>query len=86
MLTVRIRRQEVLQKFQGGVKVKLTVICSTCVLALAATFSRASSDQPLENQLPLIQDGINAIPIAVWIAIIGLIALDVIARRGSAGK
>jgi len=67
-------------------KVKLRFIGSSCLLALATAFSSTSSGQPPENALPVIQEGINAIPIAVWIAIIGLIALDVIARRGSAGK
>jgi type IV secretory pathway VirB2 component (pilin) len=71
---------------QGGMKVKLRFTGSSCLLALATTFSSTSSGQPPESLLPVIQEGINAIPVAVWIAIIGLIALDVIARRGSAGK
>ena len=65
---------------------KSGVIRSACLLALVTTLASTSVGQPLEDQLLAIASDISSVPVAVWVAAIGLIGLDVIARRSSAGK
>lgn len=65
---------------------KALVTGGTCLLAIAATLSGASPNQPLENQPATLWGDMSTVPVAVWVALIGLIALDVIARRSSSGK
>jgi hypothetical protein len=57
-----------------------------CLLALIATLYSLSPGQPLEDLIPAILGNIKAVPVAVWVTLIGLIGLEVITRRSSAGK
>jgi hypothetical protein len=57
-----------------------------CLLALIATLYSLSPGQPLEGLIPAILGNIKAVPVAVWVTLIGLIGLEVITRRNSAGK
>jgi hypothetical protein len=57
-----------------------------CLLALIATLYSLSPGQPLEDLIPAILGNIKAVPVAVWVTLIGLIGLEVITRRNSAGK
>lgn len=65
---------------------RLRLLGSTCLLALVASLSSGEAGRPLEVNLPAIPVDISTVPVAVWVAVIGLIGLDVIARRSSAGK
>jgi hypothetical protein len=65
---------------------RLRLLGSACLLALIATLCSTSLGQPLEVHLSAILDDMSTVPIAVLVAAVGLIGLDVIARRGSAGK
>jgi len=57
-----------------------------CLLALITTLYTLSPGQPLEDLIPAILGNIKAVPVAVWVTLIGLIGLEVITRRNSAGK
>ena len=76
-------------------KSRLLGSMSACLCALATTLSSASGGQPLEGPLPAIPGGtdnqayaasltigdISAVPVAVWVVVIGLIGLVGVARR-----
>jgi hypothetical protein len=57
-----------------------------CLLALIATLYSLSPGQPLEDLIPAILGNIKAVPVAMWVTLVGLIGLEVITRRNSAGK
>jgi len=81
-------------------KARLLGSVSACLVNLVTTLSSASVGQPLEDRLPAIPGGadyqahaadltigdISAMPVAVWVVVIGLIAVVGIARRNSAGR
>jgi hypothetical protein len=71
---------------RGGLIVKSRLIGSACLLALVTVLASTSVGEPLEDQLLAIASDIRSVPVAVWVAAVGLIGLDVIARRSSAGK
>jgi len=66
--------------------VKSRLLGGACLLALIATLYSLSPGQPLEDLIPAVLGDIKAVPVAVWVALIALIGLDVITRRNSAGK
>lgn len=65
---------------------KLRLVSSVWALAFITTVYSGSLGQPLEALLPAIPVDMGAVPVAVWVAVMGLIGLDVIARRSSVGK
>ncbi|GEM_PF-3714635 len=69
-------------------KSRLWGIISTCFITLVTTLSSTAMSQPLAARLPEVSGGGNpgAVPIAVWVVIIGLIGLVGIARRNSTGR
>ncbi|HHH45332.1 MAG TPA: hypothetical protein ENK49_14465 [Gammaproteobacteria bacterium] len=69
-------------------KSRLLGIVSTCFVSLLTTVSSTAVGQSLEGRLPEApgNSDLGAVPVAVWVVIIGLIGLVGIARRNTTQK